>query len=315
MTLHKIILDCDPGQDDAVSLLLAMSSPDELDILGITVVAGNVPLALTTTNTRLMCDLAGRSDIKVYAGCDKPLVRNQVTAEHVHGATGINGFEVTNPVCQLQEKHAVDFIISTLLETDDNSITLLPTGPLTNIATAISKAPEICPKIQQIVLMGGAMFEAGNITPSAEFNIYADPHAAEIVFNCGRPITQFGLDATHQVLTTRKRIKMLRDIDNNVADAIVCMLDFFNRFDMEKYHSLGAPLHDPCTVAYLLKPKLFVGKFCNVSIEVNSELTLGHTAVDFWRVTNRPANCNWIYSVDADGFYELLVERIARFSK
>ena len=315
MIQHKIILDCDPGQDDAVSLLLAMSSPDELEILGITVVAGNVPLALTTTNAQLMCDLAGRPDIKVYPGCDQPMQRKQVTAEHVHGATGINGFKVTTPVCPLQEMHAVDFIVETLQQAQDNSITLLPTGPLTNIATAIRKAPEIRSKIKQIVLMGGAMSEAGNITPSAEFNIFVDPHAADIVFNCGRPITQFGLDATHQVLTTRERIKQLRNIDNDPARAIVGMLDFFNRFDMEKYASLGAPLHDPCTVAYLLKPELFSGKLCNVSIEVNSELTLGHTAVDFWHVTDRPLNCNWIHTVDADGFYKLLIERIARFTK
>ena len=313
MATHTIILDCDPGQDDAVNLLLAMSSPDELEILGITAVAGNVPLALTEVNARLMCDIAGRSDIPVFAGCDKPMVRELVTAERVHGPTGINGMEVTKPVHPLQEQHAVDFIIEALSQANDDSITLVPTGPLTNIGVALTRAPEILPKIREIVLMGGAMRESGNTSPSAEFNILVDPHAADIVFKCGRPITQMGLDASHQVLTTRERIERLKGIDNEAARVTVGMLDFFKRHDMAKYDYLGAPLHDPCTVAYLLKPEIFKGKLCNVSVETESELTMGHTAVDFWHVTDRPANTNWIYSVDADGFYDLLISRLARF--
>ena len=311
--MHKIILDCDPGQDDAVNLLLAMSSPDELEILGITTVAGNVPLALTEINARLMCDIAGRSDIPVFAGCDKPMVRDLVTAERVHGPTGINGMEVTRPVHPLQEQHAVDFIIEALSKADDDSITLVPTGPLTNIGVAFTREPKILPKIREIVLMGGAMRESGNTSPSAEFNILVDPHAADVVFKCGRPITQMGLDASHQVLTTRERIERLKKIDNEAARVTVGMLDYFKRHDMAKYNYLGAPLHDPCTVAYLLKPEIFEGKLCNVSVETESELTMGHTAVDFWHVTDRPANSNWIYAVDADGFYDLLISRLARF--
>ncbi len=313
MATHTIIIDCDPGQDDAVNLLLAMSSPDELEILGITAVAGNVPLALTEVNARLMCDVAGRSDIPVFAGCDKPMVRDLVTAERVHGPTGINGMEATKPAHPLQEQHAVDFIIEALSQANDDSITLVPTGPLTNIGVALTRAPEILPKIREIVLMGGAMRESGNTSPSAEFNILVDPHAADIVFKCGRPITQMGLDASHQVLTTRERIERLKGIDNEAARVTVGMLDFFKRHDMAKYDYLGAPLHDPCTVAYLLKPEIFKGKLCNVSVETESELTMGHTAVDFWHVTDRPANTNWIYSVDADGFYDLLISRLARF--
>jgi purine nucleosidase len=313
--MHTIIIDCDPGQDDAVNLFFAMSSPDELDILGITTVAGNVPLALTEINARLMCDIAGRSDIPVYAGCEKPMVRDLVTAEHVHGVTGINGIEVTKPKHPLQEQHAVDYIVDTLKDAADDSITLVPTGPLTNIGTAFMKAPEVLRKVKEIVLMGGAMRESGNISPSAEFNILVDPQAAEIVFNCGRPITQLGLDASHQVLTTRERIAQLKEIDNEPARATVGMLDFFNRHDMAKYNYLGAPLHDPCTVAYLLKPDIFQGKHCNVSIETESELTMGHTSVDFWHVTDRPKNTNWIHAVDSDAFYDLLVERLARFDK
>ncbi len=315
MATHTIILDCDPGQDDAINLLLAMSSPNELEILGITTVAGNVPLALTEINARLMCDIAGRSDIPVYAGCEKPMVRDLITAEHVHGATGINGIEVTEPRHPLQEQHAVDFIVDTLRKAGDSSVTLVPTGPLTNIGTAFTRAPEILPKVKEIVLMGGAMRESGNHSPSAEFNILVDPHAADIVFKSGRPITQVGLDASHQVLSTRERIDRLNEVNNRPAQATVGMIDFFNRHDMAKYNFLGAPLHDPCTVAYLLKPDIFEGKLCNVTVETESELTMGHTAVDFWHVTDRPKNSNWIYAVDADAFYELLTSRLARFDR
>ena len=315
MTKHTIIIDCDPGQDDAINLLLAMSSPDELDVLGITAVAGNVPLALTERNARLMCDIAGRSDIPVYAGCARPMVRDLVTAEHVHGTTGIDGAEISEPVLPLQEQDAVDFIVDTLRAADDNTITLVPTGPLTNVGTAIARAPEVLPKIKEIVLMGGAMRESGNHSPSAEFNILVDPQAADIVFKCGRPITQMGLDVSHQVLSTRERIDRIKKIDNQAAQATVGMLDFFNRHDTKKYKYAGAPLHDPCTVAYLLRPDIFEGKLCNVSIEIQSELTMGNTAVDFWHVTDRPKNSNWIHAVDADAFYGLLTSRLARFDK
>lgn len=315
MSKQAIIIDCDPGQDDAINLLLAMSSPDELDIVGITAVAGNVPLALTARNARLMCDIAGRGDIPVYAGCARPMVRDLVTAEKVHGRTGIDGVEITEPVLPLQEQNAVDFIVDALRAADDDTITLVPTGPLTNIATAITKAPDILPKVKEIVLMGGAMRESGNHSPSAEFNILVDPHAADIVFKCGRPITEMGLDVSHQVLSTRERIDRIKKIDNQAAQATVGMLDFFNRHDTKKYKYAGAPLHDPCTVAYLLRPDIFEGKLCNVSIETQSELTMGNTAVDFWHVTDRPRNTNWIHAVDADAFYELLTSRLARFDK
>jgi purine nucleosidase len=300
-------------QDDAVALFLAMASPAELEILGITAVAGNVPLKLTQRNVRLMCDIAGRGDIPVFAGCDRPMVRELLTAEKVHGETGIDGVDIVEPVTPLQEKHAVDFIVDTLRNADDESVTLVPTGPLTNIGTAIDRAPEVLPKIRQLVIMGGAMREGGNYSPSAEFNILVDPHAADIVFNCGRPITSMGLDVTHQVLSTRARVERIRQLGNPVAEATAGMLGFFERHDSRKYGVEGAPLHDPCTIAWLLAPELFEGKFCNLSVETRSELTMGHTAIDFWHVTDRPHNVNWIYSVDADGFYDLLTERLASF--
>jgi purine nucleosidase len=241
------------------------------------------------------------------------MVRSLMTAEMVHGATGINGIDVFEPETPLQSEHAVDYIIRTLLAADEASVTLVPMGPLTNIAVAFEREPEILPKVEQIVLMGGAMREGGNRTPSAEFNILVDPDAADIVFKCGRPITQMGLDVTHQVLSTIDRVERIKELDNPVATATAGMLSFFDRFDTKKYTSRGAPLHDPCTIAWLLRPDLFEGKDCNVSVETQSELTLGHTAVDFWQVTDRPINVHWVYGVDADGFYDLLIERLARF--
>ncbi len=310
---RKIIIDCDPGQDDAVALFLAMASPDELDLLGITAVGGNVPLELTHHNARQMCDIAGRQDIPVYAGCAEPMIRPPMTAEMIHGDSGINGIDVFEPETPLQSEHAVDYIINTLLAADDGTVTLVPTGPLTNIGTAIEKEPAILPRIERIVLMGGAMREGGNRTPSAEFNILVDPHAADIVLRCGRPVTQMGLDVTHHVLSTRDRVERIVALGNPVALATAGMLSYFDRFDTKKYKSKGAPLHDPCTIAWLIKPELFKGRDCNVAVETESELTMGHTAVDFWHVTDRPINVNWIYDVDADGFYDLLIERLARF--
>lgn len=310
----RVILDCDPGQDDAINLLLALSSPAELDVVGITTVAGNVPLELTQRNARLMCDLARRPDVPVFAGCARPMQRELCTAEAVHGSTGIDGMDITEPGQPLQAMHAVDFIVKTLKASPPHSVTLVPTGPLTNIATAIERDPTILDGVARIVLMGGAMREGGNMTPSAEFNVVVDPEAADIVMRCGRPIVMFGLDVTHQVLATRERIAAIRALGNPAAVATAGMLSFFNRHDTAKYGILGAPLHDPCTVAWLLNPELFDGKECHVAVETSSPLTLGHTAVDFWGVTGQEANVTWIYRVDADGFYRLLVERLMRFT-
>ena len=315
MNPRKLIIDCDPGQDDAVALLLAMASPDEFELLGITTVAGNVPLAKTARNARIICDLAGRDDVPVFAGCDRPMRRELITAENIHGKEGIDGMKVVPPETEIDTRHAVDFIADTLLDAEPESITLVPTGPLTNIAAAIRRSPAMLEGVQEIVLMGGAMREGGNRSPSAEFNILVDPDAADIVFNCGRPVTAMGLDVTHQVLSTPERVARIRALGNPVAQAVAGMLGFFERFDTAKYESDGAPLHDPCTIAYLLEPALFEGKLVNISVECESELTLGHTAVDFWQVTDRPINARWVYSVDADGFYRLLTERLKRYDR
>ena len=308
---RKIIIDTDPGQDDAVAILLALASP-ELEVLGITCVAGNVPLALTTKNARIVCELAGRRDVKIFAGCDRPLLRPLVTAEYVHGKTGLDGIALPEPTMALQDQHAVDFIIDTLRHEVPGTVTLCPLGPLTNIATAFRRAPEIISKVEQIVLMGGAYFEVGNTTPAAEFNIYVDPQAAEIVFKSGAPLVVVPLDATHKALTTRPRIEAFRALNTPVGAAVASWTDFFERFDMTKYGSEGAPLHDPCVIAWLLRPDLFEGRFINVEIETHSELTLGMTVADWWRVTPREPNALFLREVDAEGFFTLLTTRLSR---
>ncbi|MEM7501760.1 MAG: nucleoside hydrolase [Pseudomonadota bacterium] len=313
MAAHSIILDCDPGQDDAVNLLLALSSPDEIEVRGVTTVAGNVPLALTERNARIVCDLAGRTDTAVYAGCSRPMVRDLFTAEYVHGNTGIDGTSIFDPQTPLQGAHAVDFIVDTLRAAEPDSVTLVPTGPLTNIALALVKDPTIVDSIKRIVLMGGAMREGGNHTPAAEFNILVDPHAAHVVLRCGRPIVMMGLDVTHQVLVTQTHIDAIQALGSRAAVATAGMLGFYTRYDTSKYQSDGGPLHDPCTTAWLLEPALFTGRECHVAVETASELTMGCTAVDFWGVTGREPNVTWMHRVDADGFFELLLERLRRF--
>lgn len=311
MRPRKIIIDTDPGQDDAVAILLALASP-ELEVLGLTCVAGNVPLPLTSRNARIVCELAGRQDIRVFAGCDRPLKRKLVTAEYVHGKTGLDGIALPDPAMPLAGGHAVDFLVETLREEAPGTVTLCPIGPLTNIATAFARAPDIVPRVAEIVLMGGAYFEVGNVTPAAEFNIHVDPEAAEIVFRSGASLVVMPLDVTHRVLTTRARVEGFRTLGTSVGHAVASWTDFFERFDMAKYGSEGAPLHDPCTIAYLLQPDLFSGRHVNVEIETKGEFTLGMTVADWWRVSGRAANAMFMGGVDAEGFYALLTGRLAR---
>lgn len=307
----KIIIDTDPGQDDAVAILLALASP-ELEVIGITAVAGNVPLSLTETNARKICELAGRPDIKIYSGAIRPLMRQLVTAEEVHGKSGLDGPDLPEPTMKLQPQHAVDYLVETLMAEPEGTITLCPLGPLTNIALALIKEPKIAGRIKQIVLMGGGYFEQGNVTPSAEFNIYVDPHAADVVLKSGVPIVMMPLDVTHKALTTRTRVEAIRAIGTPVGEATAALLDFFERYDEQKYGTDGGPLHDPCVIAWLLKPDLFSGHDCNVVVETMSELTMGATVVDWWGTTGRPKNAKVMRDIDAEGFFALLTERLAK---
>ncbi len=306
---RPIIIDTDPGQDDAIAILLALASR-ELEVLGITTVAGNVPLDLTTKNALKMCELAGRDDVPVFAGCARPMVRPLVTAEHVHGRTGIDGVELPDPARSPRAEHAVDWLIDTLREANDDSVTVCTLGPQTNVGTAIQRAPEIVPKMSELVLMGGGFFEGGNTTPAAEFNIYVDPHAADIVFTSGVPLAMFPLDVTHRALTSPERNARFRELGTPVGEAVHGMLEFFERYDTAKYGTGGAPLHDPCVIAYLLAPDLFSGRDCNVRIETWSELTMGMTVVDWWGLSGLEPNCMVMRYVDDEGYFGLLVERL-----
>lgn len=310
-TAQRIIIDTDPGQDDAVAILLALASP-EIEVMGITAVAGNVPLALTAKNARKVCELAGRPDIPVHAGADRPLMRRLVTAEHVHGRTGLDGPDLPEPAMPLQPQHAADFIVGTLLREPQGTVTLCPLGPLTNIAMALLREPRIAPRLKEIVLMGGGFFEGGNITPAAEFNVFVDPHAAAIVFGAGIPIVMMPLDVTHRALSTPARIAAIGGIGNRAGQAVAQMLSFSERFDLAKYGAAGAPLHDPCVTAYLVRPELFKGRHANVEIETRSELTLGMTVVDWWGVTERKKNALVMREIDDEAFFGLLAERLAR---
>ncbi len=307
---RPIIIDTDPGQDDAVAILLALASP-ELDVLGITTVAGNVPQPLVTTNALRLCELVGRTDVPVFIGAHQPLVRELFTAEYVHGPTGIDGADLPDPVTTAQPKHAVDFIIDTCLAAGTDGVTLCPVGPLTNIASAIAREPMIIPKIREIALMGGGFFAGGNTTPVAEFNIYVDPDAASLVFNSGVPITMFSLDVTHKALVLPEDLDRIRAIDTPVGEAVAGMLGYYERHDVEKYGIAGAPLHDPCVIAYLIDPDLFTGKACRVDVETESELTVGQTIVDWWGVTGAEPNTMVMSEIDRSGFIDLVVERIA----
>ncbi|MCS6813464.1 MAG: nucleoside hydrolase [Cyanobacteria bacterium] len=307
MPYEHLIIDCDPGVDDAIALLLALASP-ELVIRGITTVAGNVPLVSILRNTRQICELAARPDVPVYAGCPRPMLRRLATAESVHGTSGLGGAMLPAPTMPIQPHHAVDFLTETLSQTDQ-PLTLATLAPLTNMAVALIKTPAIAPQIQRIVMMGGSL-TVGNITPSAEFNIYVDPHAAHVVLTSGIPITLIGLHVTHQVLTTPDRLQRLRHLGTPVAQAAADMLAEYGTQEAAQRGWSGPPLHDPCVIAYLLQPGLFSSQPAEVQVEINSELTLGRTVIDF---QSRQPNAEVVTSVDAEGFYDLLIDRLARY--
>ena len=248
----------------------------------------------------------------MVAGCAAPLARGLVTAEHVHGRTGLDGCDLPEPMMPLTPGHASDFILEGLRREPAGSVTLCTLGPLTNIATARRRDPAAFARAAGIIAMGGGYFEVGNITPAAEFNIFVDPEAAAVVFSCGAPIVVMPLDVTHKALVTKERNDAFRDIGTKVGSAVAAMTDFFERFDKEKYGSDGAPLHDPCVTAYLLKPELFTGRMINVEIETGSDLTRGMTVADWWGVTDRTPNATFMGNVNSDGFFDLLTERLAR---
>lgn len=311
---NKIILDCDPGHDDAVAILLALAAPAQLDLLGLTVVGGNVPLKLTTDNALRVLTLARRDEVAVYGGCPRPLLREMVTAEHVHGDSGLDtgsGELLAVPSASVADQHAVNYLIETVRAEASQTVTIVATGPLTNVATAFAMAPDIIDRLQQLIIMGGAYHEPGNITPAAEFNVFVDPHAAKAVFDSGIHPVVFGLDITHKMRITPPRLAAIAGQGGRVGIAVADLLDFFNQYDMSKYGWEGAPLHDPCTIAYLIDPSIFSGRQMSVEVDIADGPNLGRTVADWYGVTNKEANALVITDGDSDLFFDLIVKHLA----
>jgi len=295
-----------------VAIMLAFAASEELEVLGLVAVAGNLPLPQTERNARRICELVERRDVPVYAGCARPLLRALATAEQVHAETDRERLLLPEPTMLLQAQHGVDFLIETLRAAAADTITLCALGPLTNLSIALLKAPEIADKIRELVIMGGACFELGNVTPAAEFNIHLDPYAAAIVLDSGVPITMIPLDVTHHLLSTPERLAALRALGNRCGSAVADLLTAFERNRSGKFGALAMALHDPAVIGYLLRPELYDGRHVNVAIETQSPLTIGMTVVDWWDVTGKAPNVRFMNAVDAKGFYDLLTEKLAR---
>ena len=303
---RPIILDCDPGHDDAIALLLALASP-EVELLGVTTVHGNQTLAKTTANALRVLDLAGRDDIAVAAGADRPLVRALTVASHVHGESGLDGPALPPADREPSAEGAVDFMARTIAASA-TPVTLVPTGPLTNIARLLERTGGA--NVERIVLMGGAIAE-GNMTPAAEFNIWADPEAAQAVFHADVETTMIGLDVTHRALTTPALQRQLRD-GGTIGAFVADLVDFFAVYHRETYGWDGAPIHDAVAVAHVIRPGIVTTLERNVEVELESELCRGRTVVDRWNRTERPVNAHVGVDLDVEAFFALLVERIGR---
>lgn len=309
---RDLIIDTDPGADDVVALLLAMASPDELKIRAITTVAGNVRLDKTSRNARLAREWGGREEIPVYAGAGRPLVRAPIYAANVHGEEGLTGIQVHEPKQPLAKGNAVQYLVDTLGAAEPHSITVAMLGPQTNLALALIQKPDIARGIKEVVVMGGAHFNGGNITPAAEFNLYADPHAAEVVLASGVKLTYLPLDVTHKLLTSDARLKQLAAVNNKASKLVVDILNAYIKFDMDTYGMPGGPVHDASVIAYLLKPELFKGRDIHMVVDSREGPTFGQTVADWYGVLKQPANVTWVEEGDAKGFFDLLSARLAR---
>jgi len=306
----KIILDVDPGHDDAVAILLAAKN-EKLDLRGITVVAGNQTLEKTLQNTLNVCSFAGLDDIPIFAGMAKPLVREQVVADDIHGDSGLDGPEFPESTLKEKDKHAVDFIIEECLAAEDG-ITLIPTGPLTNIAMALIREPKIKENIDEIVLMGGS-YTLGNTTPAAEFNIYVDGEAAKVVFESGLDVTMVGLDLTHQAKAYPEIVERIAEIDNDVSNLVVELLKFFGHTYKRVFDFDAPPLHDVCAVARVIDKDVFTSRKMCVDIETDSDLNYGRTVCDFYGVVDKEANADVAIDLNKELFWDLLIEALKKY--
>ena len=311
---RAIIIDTDPGHDDAFAILAAIASPESLDLRAITTVAGNVPLDKTTYNVLRLRQLVAANHVPIYRGCARPMVNELVTAEYVHGETGLDGPNLPEPDLDVEPEHAVDYLVSELLAAEDRSVTVCLLGPMTNMGMALVKEPSIAAKVEEFVIMGGSFKEGGNVTPTAEFNVYVDPHAAHVVFTSGVPITIMPLDVTHQAQATPPRVAEFRSLGSPVGEVVGAMLDFVEKFDVSQYGFEGYPLHDPTVIAYLLEPEIFEFREAHVSVVTAAGDTHGQTVADWYRQTGREPNAQVAMALDADRFFALITGLLARFS-
>jgi inosine-uridine nucleoside N-ribohydrolase len=304
-----VLIDCDPGHDDAIALLLALASP-EVELLGVTTVAGNQTLEKTTANALKVLEFVGRGDVPVAAGAERPLIREPFVAAYVHGESGLEGPDLPEPQGTVVEEHAVDFLAARLLESE-RFVTLVPVGPLTNVALLLARHPDAGARIDRIVLMGGAIAE-GNVTPAAEFNIWHDPEAAARVFESGLDVTMIGLDVTHKALMKAEHAERLREA-GKTGRMVAELYDFFHRYHAKTYGFDGSPIHDAVAVAHVFRPDLVETKIRHVAVETGSELCRGRTVVDLWRRTENEPNARVGVGIDGESFVNLLVERLSTF--
>ncbi len=306
---RRIIIDTDPGHDDALAIMLAVASPAELDVMALTTVAGNVPLEKTAHNALRLRELLG-ADMPIYRGCVRPMVNDLVTAEYVHGESGLDGPQLPEPTRDAETAHAVDYLVSTLRDSPSRGTTVCLLGPMTNLGMALVKDPTIATRIDELVIMGGSFRAGGNITPTAEFNVFVDPHAAHVVFTSGVPLTIMPLDVTHQAQATPPRAAAFRALGDPIGPVVGAMLDFVERFDIARYGFAGYPLHDPTVIAYLLAPELFAGQAAHVSVVLEAGVGHGMTVADWFSRSTAELNATVMTDVDADAYFELLTDRL-----
>ena len=306
MNREKIILDCDPGHDDAVAMMIAAISP-KIDLLGITVVAGNQKLEKTVKNALKVCNHLNLN-IPVYSGMSRPMIREQVIADDIHGETGLDGPVFEEVKIEVEKKHAVNFIIDTLMNSEEK-ITLVPTGPLTNIAMAMRFEPRIIKKIKRIILMGGA-YQLGNITPAAEFNILADPDAAHVVFTSGIDLTMMGLDLTRQAQATSEVIDKIKSLNNKASELFVDLMEFFASTQKEVFGWPAPPVHDPTTIAYIIDPSCIEVKPMFCEVEIWSERSYGRTLCDYFGILKKKPNVDVAVKLDFDKFWNIIYENL-----
>jgi len=309
---HRVIIDTDPGQDDAFALLLALASP-QIEVLGVTTVAGNVPVAQTADNARRIVEMAGYPETKVYAGADRPLLRSPRPVPEIHGKTGIDGWDWPPARQPPEPRHAVEWLVETLMAEAARSVTLIALAPQTNLALALRLEPRIAQRIERIVFMGGGYFEGGNMTPAAEYNILVDPEAAAIVLGSGVELIAMPIDCTHSAPAPVGWSTALEGLGGAIGQACAGMMRFFERYGNQKFGTRSRPLHDAIAVAALLWPELFEGKLCPVDVECEGRLTTGMTVVDWLRQTGRPDNCLWLRRcLDPEVLYQRMLTELAR---